>query len=160
MKNIFILLISLTFATVVNAQQDNKCNADYLHTAADVKDADPCVLTASNYILSTPLNENTKLNTQYITFILAWMTKTPDYTFTLNSKMVELSKGDENVLLLSVYMAALAKAGVTLKKDFDAEAIKLVVEYVSNPAYKVKQTSKVKKLIDSYKNNKIEKYIK
>lgn len=111
-------------------------------------------------MLAQPLHTSSELYTEYRKFIMAWMEKTPDYTFSLNGKMAGFSTEADNVQLLGVYMACMSKAALEGKKDFYPQAIKLFVDFVSNPNNKVKQTAKLKKLIEDSKANQIEKYYK
>jgi hypothetical protein len=158
MKKIFsaVLLLALNFAGF--GQSAPKCDSVSLKTAGDVKNSEPCVLKAAEYVLGQPVQGSTDLTKKYNAFILVWMEKA-DYTFSLNDKMTALFK-DENLFLFGTYMACLSKAAIELKKDFDTEAVKLLVEYINNPANKVKQTSKIKQLVKDYNDKKIEKYIK
>lgn len=160
MKKTILIIFSSLFITACFGQTSHSCDTVYLNTETNIKNADPCVLIAAEYVLTHPLYGNPQIYHDYRAFILAWMDKTPDYTFSLNDKMMSICKEDDNLLLFGVYTTCLAKAAVQLKKDFNSEAIKLFVEYVKNPDNKVKQTSKVKKLIDDFNANKIDKYIK
>jgi hypothetical protein len=159
-KYIFILAGILLTANVCFSQTTQNCDTVNLKTVDDIKNAGPCIITAADYVLSMPLHGNVQLYYDYRSFILVWMEKTPDHTFTLNSKMTAICQEDENLLLFGVYTTCLAKAAVESKDgDFVSEAIKLFVEYISNAENKVKKTSKITKLIDDFDNNKIDKYI-
>lgn len=159
-KALLIILISL-FTSVCFGQTSHSCDTVYLNTETNIKNAEPCVLLAAEYVLTRPLHGNPKLYHDYRGFILAWIDKTPDYVFSLNDKMMAICKEDDNILLFGVYTTCLAKAALQEKNnDFSSEAIKLFVDYVKNPVNKVKQTSKIKKLIEDFKAGKIDKYIK
>ena len=160
MKTNIILIACLISINLCFGQTTHSCDTVYLKSETNIKDAEPCVLIAADYVLSKPLHGNVQLYHDYRGFILAWMDKTPDYTFSLNDKIMALCKEDENELLFGVYTTCLADAAIRYKKDFKTEAIKLFVNYISNPDNKVKQTPKIKKLIEDFKDNKIEKYIK
>ena len=86
------------------------------------------------------------------------MDKTPDFSFSLNSKVLELCK-DDNLSLFNVYLTCLAKAAIETKKKYVPGAIKLFVAYLEKPENKVKRTSKIKKMIADVQEDKLEKYI-
>lgn len=85
------------------------------------------------------------------------MDKTPEFTFNLQDNVLTLCK-DDNLLLFNIYLASLAKAAIETKKDYIPAALRLFVTYIEKPENKVKQTSKVRKMIASVKENKFEKY--
>jgi hypothetical protein len=159
-RTILILIGGLILSTVCIGQTSQTCDTVYLKTEKNLKNAEPCVIIAADYVLSNPLHGNVQLYYDYRRFILAWMDKTPDYSFSLNDKMMAICKEGDNLLLFGVYTTCLAKAAIQAKSDFVSEAIGLFVNYIKNPDNKVAQTSKIKKLIEDFNSNKIEKYIK
>jgi hypothetical protein len=158
----FVLILSLTFISinVCIGQTIFSCDSIELKTVQQMKQAEKFVLTAADYVLSKPLHAKDSLVNEYTKFILTWMEKTPNYEFTFNEKIMDLCKDDENVLLFGVYTTCLAKAALEVKKDFVPNAVKLFVAYIKNPENQVKQTSQIKKLIDDFDSNKIDKYVK
>lgn len=160
MKKIIILLAGSFFTTLSYGQVSHSCDLVYLSNETNIRNADSCVNIAADYVLTHPLHGNAQIYHDYRGFILAWMDKTPDYTFSLNDKMMKICKEDDNLLLFGVYTTCLAKAALQFKKDFNSEALKLFVTYIKNTDNKVKQTAKVKKLIEDFNANKIDKYIK
>lgn len=153
-----LVLAALALNFVAFSQTENKCDSISLATAEAVKRSEPCVTKAADYLLSQPLNNGNESKKQVTAFILMWMEKA-EYTFTLNADMVGLFKSD-NEELIGIYMATLAKAAIEFKKDFDKEALKLMVKYIENPDSGVKKTSKIKKFVKDCNDNKFEKYIK
>jgi hypothetical protein len=160
MKKFLISVIMLLTAAISFGQTSRSCDTVSLKTEEDIRSAEVCVMIAADYVLSKPLHNNEQLYFDYRKFILAWMDKSPDYTFSLNQKMVDMCSGDDNVLLFGVYTTCMAKAALQFKKDYDGEAIKIFANYVSNPANGVTQTSKIKKLIEDCNNNQTDKYTK
>lgn len=157
MKKLFLVAL-LALGLAGYSQNQPKCDSVSLKTAEDVKNSEPCVLKAAEYVIGQPVQGSTDLTKKYNAFILVWMEKA-EYTFSLNDKMTDLFK-DDNIFLFGTYMACLSKAAIQLKKNFDTEAIKLLVEYINNPANKVKQTSKIKQLVKDYNDKKLDKYLK
>jgi len=158
MKNIFTLIFLAISINVCLGQSSTKCDTNFLQNDSNLKKADPCVLTAANYILSRSLTNIDQEYSDDLAFLLIWMSKTPDFTFSINNKMLELCEKKSNTLLFSVYLACLSKEAVKLRTNFVPAAIKLFVDYVKDTNNGVKQTSKIKKLIEDYKNNKIDQY--
>lgn len=157
-KKIVLLIICILCVFIVHAQEKNSCDSTYLQNATNIATADPCLLAGANYILEHPLIGNSKLYYNYMGFILEWMDKTPDFSFSLNSKVLELCK-DDNLSLFNVYLTCLAKAAIETKKNYVPVAIKLFVAYLEKPENKVKRTSKIKKMIADVQEDKLEKYI-
>jgi hypothetical protein len=140
------------------AQEGKSCDSLYLQNTALIKTNDPCLLTATDYVLVHPLYGNSWEYDRYMRFILSWMEKTPDFTFSLNDNILGLCK-DENLLLFNVYLTCLTKAAIKEKKDYLPVALSLFATYLKKPENKVKQTIKIKKLIADVENNKLEKYL-
>ncbi len=159
MKRNLTLLFYLLLAVNLYSQTPPSCDNVSLKTDEDVKNANPCVVLAAEKLLAQPLNANAEANKEITAFIFAWMDKTHEFTFALGQKMMVFSSEKGNESLLPVYLGCLAKAAVEKKKDFMPDAIKLFAAYVKNPDNKVKQTSKIKKLIKDVDDNKVEKYI-
>jgi len=154
---LFVILIS---ANVCTGQSAFSSDTIELKTVQQMKDAEKHVLTAAAFVLSKPLNTKDLKVADYTKFILTWMEKTPNYSFTLNDKIMALCNEDESFLLYDIYTTCLAKARLEVKKDFVPVAVKLFVAYIKNPENQVKQTAKVKKLIEDFDGHKIEKYVK
>jgi len=142
----------------VYAQDRQTCDSIYLKTDKLIKTDDPCLLIGTDYILAHPLFGNPDQYHQYMRFVMTWMEKTPDYTFSLNDKIMALCK-DDNILLFNVYLSCLAKAAIEEKKANSDKAVKLFAEYLKRPENKVKQLSKIKKLIKDVENGQLEKYL-
>lgn len=91
-------------------------------------------------------------------FILVWMEKTADYTFTLNNKILNLCK-DDNLSLFNIYLACLTKGAIEDKKPNTVTAVKLFTAYLKKPENKVKQTMKIKKLIRDVEAGRLQNYL-
>lgn len=157
MKKIVLILACSMYANMSFAQTADPCDSVSFKTPADIKKSEACVLQASSYILSKPISGNPPLYDVYSAFILTWMDKSPDYTFALNENIMKVF-GDKDPLF-GVYLTCMAKAALDAKKVNNEGAIKLLVDYITNTDNKVKQTSKVKDLVEAQKAGKISKYI-
>jgi hypothetical protein len=127
MEKLIYLILAFFLATVSYGQATEACNQESLEKESNLKNAEPCVLIAADYILSQPLHGNEQKYYEYRKYILAWMEKTPDFTFALNANIIDICNDEENILLFGVYISCLAKAALEHKQSFDPEAIKLFV---------------------------------
>jgi hypothetical protein len=157
-KSILFIICSL-IAFHHQAQVSATCDSVYKQPERVIKSNEPCLMTAINYVLEHPLTDNSKAYTDCMRFVLTWMEKTPDFTFDLNGNVLALCKND-NLPLFNVYLASLSKPAVETKKLDIPAALHLFIAYMEKPENKVKQTSKVKKMIADVKANELDKYRK
>lgn len=129
-----------------------------LDSDTGLRQAQPCVATAATYVLSKPLSFSDKKSLESKTLIVNWMEKTSDYTFVLNPMMLEICLEKKNKDLLSIYLSCLAKSVITSDQNYKEDAIRMFIDYVSDEKNGVKMTSKIKKLIEAKKEDKLEAY--
>jgi hypothetical protein len=124
-------------------------------TSASYETEKSKVLACANYLLNYSADKSNVNRLTGIQYILKWMEGTPEYTFEIGEKAMQLTKGSSD--LLGLYFAAMSKAvlenkGLPLAND---EIYKLseamLVAYCSNPENNIKPSKKIKKII---KNNK------
>ena len=114
------------------------------------------VLMCANYLFDNPANQSELNRLSLIQYILKWMEGTPEYTFEIGEKAMELTKGNSD--LLGLYFAAMSKVVIESKdKALNNEEIynraeNLLVDYCSDAANKMKPSKKIKKIIKSRKN--------
>ena len=155
MKNIILILV-FVFTFNISFGQNFKQLASYeFETEESYKTEESKVLLCANYLFNYPSNQgelNRLTSTQYI---LKWMMGTPDYTFDVGEKAMELTKGNSD--LFGLYMAAMSKVvienkGEELSQDeIYNRAEELLVEYCSNSENKMKPSKKIKKIIKKKK---------
>jgi len=158
-KYLLVILLSIVSFSL-HAQENIDYSAIKLETEADYKNAEPTVLTAANYILSTPANAEGMERMHAIQFILVWMEGTPDYMFDLDA----MEKLDNEVDQTTAYLAALSKY-VLLNKDTYMNdllgtklgSMELFINYSMKNKNNVKQTRKLKKLTNSYLKGELRK---
>ncbi|MBL7697493.1 MAG: hypothetical protein JNK79_05025 [Chitinophagaceae bacterium] len=120
-----------------------------LKQASDYKPAEVTVLTAANYILSTPVKEDDLDRKMAFAFILRWMTGTPDYSFEVDETAAKISKGNNE--MIGLYMAAMAKYGIENpanakdKQLVRDNALEMVIDYCKKPENNIKMTKGLKK---------------
>jgi hypothetical protein len=160
MKGICMILL-VFFCTSSFAQGTNN-NYDNikLATAADVRAADPAALEASTYLLSTPFEKDNITRLKSLSFIIKWMTATPDYSFAIDETATTLMKGNED--LLGLYMAAMTKYCLENKESAkDQKLVKLnavtsVLNYCENEKNNMKMTKQLKKLSEAKAKGELE----
>ncbi len=147
-----ICLISIILLSLNGFGQNfSQLNNQKLKTSQDFKQAEDNALEASNYLLNTPYNKNDVNRLYAIQYVIKWMEGTPDYTFSIGSKAMTLTKGSDK--LLSLYFAAMTKAvlenkGTKLTDDqiyYESEAY--LVDFCANPKNNLKPSKAIKKIL-------------
>lgn len=156
MKKI-ILIIAIAFAHHLSFGQNFNELANYeFKTLESYETEKNNVLMCANYLFNNPANQaglNRLLSIQYI---MKWMEGTPDYTFEIGEKAMELTKGNSD--LLGLYFAAMSKVVIENKdeelnnEEIYNKAEEILVNYCSNADNKMKPSKKIKKIIKSRKN--------
>lgn len=142
------------------AQSNFDFSAVKLETETDYKNAEPAIIKASNYILSTPFDGEDMQRTQAIQLILVWMEGTNDYAFDFDF----MDKLDNEIPQTTTFLASLAKYALE-NKDLYAEGNKSVIyngvfetflSYCENPKNNIKQGRKLKQLIKAHKKGQLQ----
>ncbi|AUP78729.1 hypothetical protein [Flavivirga eckloniae] len=151
MKNI-LLLITLACLNLNSYSQDYSKLKDYEFSGDKIfKKSESQVLECTNYLLSNPTNKDELNRLNSMQFIMKWMEGTPDYTFNIGKKAMDLTKGNSD--LLGLYLAAMTKTVLdnTNSKlnddDIHENAKKLLVDYCSNPNNNIKPSKTIKKIL-------------
>ncbi|HMU46780.1 MAG TPA: hypothetical protein PKC72_10455 [Chitinophagaceae bacterium] len=132
-----------------------------LEQGSDYKTAEPTVMKAATYILSTPFEKNDISRLKSMQFLIKWMSGTPDYTFTLDDVAGKITKGNDD--LLGTYMACMTKYCIDhpeSSKDPSAvkiNSLKMLLEYCENSANNMKMTKQLRKLSEANKKGELEK---
>ena len=151
MKKILIL-ISLQLVVVTGFAQDfSKISASGFTEAEDYKNAQSEVLACSEYLLSNPVSQDEMKRNMAFQYMFKWMEGTPDYTFSLDSEVMNLTKGDDNLLIL--YFASMVKTVLESPdskisdEEISKQATETLVSYCANEANGQKPSKAIKKLI-------------
>jgi hypothetical protein len=153
-KITFIIIITL-FCNVSFGQNFSELANSEFESAESYKPAESQVLLCANYLFDNPTNESELNRLNSIQYIMKWMSGTPDYTFDIGEKAMELTKG--NTDLLGLYMAAMSKVVIDNKGeklssgDIYIGAEKILVKYCSVSENKIKPSKKIKKLLKEAK---------
>lgn len=160
-KSLLLLFVSLSFSAF--AQTDY--TAVKMEKDADYKSAEKYALEASNYIISTPLESKNEKISAATKFIQKWMEGTPDYTYIIESPLVNQLNA-ENEGLKGIYFAGMTK--FSLENKAQAQDPQLVMfkgttallDYAEKKENKVKESETLKKLIELNKKGELEKLFK
>lgn len=126
--------------------------------------ADNAALQASDFLLSTPLEDGNIDRLKSLQYIILWMTGTPDYTFGIDEAATKLAKNNND--LLSLYMVAMTKYVLEHKADANDQdkiklnALKLIIAYAKEDKNKVKITAELKKAIKAAEKGQLQEYLK
>jgi hypothetical protein len=156
MKKI-ILTTCFLFSITLSFGQDFNQLSEYEFTDVEsYKTQEANVLMCANYLFSKPMNKNDRNRYISLQYIIKWMSGTPDYTFDLGEKSMELTRGNQD--LLGLYMAAMTK--VVLEngdsklngEEIYQGAEDLLVEYCSDSSNNMKPSRKIKKIMKTRKS--------
>ena len=156
MKKI-ILTFSIAFTSHLSFGQDfNKLAKYEFETTESYESEKTNVLLCANYLFNNPVNQEKLNRLTSIQYIMKWMEGTPEYTFTIDEKAMELTK--DNIDLVSLYLAAMAKVciehrdGNLKNEEIYNMAEEMLVNYCSNPNNKIKPSKKIKKIMKERNN--------
>ncbi|WP_166963856.1 hypothetical protein [Yeosuana marina] len=155
MKKIILVAIIILACNLSFAQNFSELAKYEFESVESYKSEEANVLMCANYLFTNPSNEAELNRLNSIQYIMKWMMGTPDYTFDIGKKAIELTKGNSD--LLGLYMAAMSKVvienngEVLSSDDIYNKAEKILVEYCSNVKNKMKPSKKIKKLINESK---------
>jgi hypothetical protein len=162
MKKLFALLPLFYFQTSFSQDLPDYDNIKLIEKA-DYKVAEPAVIKAATYMLSTPYEKNDVNRLKSLQFIMKWMTGTPDYSFALDASVSKLTKGNDD--LLGFYLATMTKyclenpANAKDEKLVKLNAVKMLITYCDNPANNIKMTKQLKKLSEAMQKGELEQQL-
>jgi hypothetical protein len=151
----FTFITNCSFAQTVTDYDNVK-----LEQASDYKIADSFAVIASTYLFTTPFEKNDIQRLKSLSFIIKWMSGTPDYNFTLDEVAGKLIKGNDD--LLGLYMAAMAKYSLQNKasaknvKLVKLNAITILLNYCEDANNNIKMTKQLKKLSEAKAKGELE----
>lgn len=164
MKKTIALLLTLFITCNIYAQDFTSLADVNITTAEQCRTYDSKALEAANYILTTAIDGTNNNRFGAMSFLIKWMTATPDYTFELGGAVAKMGKKDD--FLLAVYMSAMVKFCMENKdkakdkKEVELAAMHALAVYAANEANNVKLDKDLKKLIAADKEGKLKEYLK
>jgi hypothetical protein len=159
----FILISFALFTTSSYAQTSPNYEDVKLVQASDYKVADSLALQASSFLFTTPFEKDNIQRLKSLSFIIKWMTGTPDYSFTLDEVATKLIKGNDD--LLGLYMAAMTKYSLENKqfskdqKLVKLNALTILLNYCEDKSNNIKMTKQLKKLSEAKSKGQLEQSI-
>ncbi len=132
-----------------------KDKADYAKYEADI-------IKTVDWLQETPWAEQTVKRKQANTFLIAWLTGSPNISIDINEPVYNLTT--KNHELLVTYMGAFAKYALQHKSDFDKvqaneSALKSMIGKYNNDATKIKDSA-MENLIKIEKDGNLISWIK
>lgn len=152
MKNTLLFLSLLLLVNTTIYSQNFTELADYkFDKTEDYTTAESLVIESANFLFNNPA-DNDKLNRlSAVQFIMKWMEGTADYTFSIGANVMDLTKGNSD--LLGLYLAAMSKTALENKQpklndsEISESAKNILVDYCANTANNIKPSKAIKKII-------------
>ena len=159
---LFLPLLFILVHFSAFAQQSMQYDNILLTTPNEYRKAEPQVILAADYVYSSAVDKDNLHRTNAISFIMKWMSGTPDYSFVPDKSVMKITNNDNE--LLGVYFACLAKYALEKGKGVDREELKinsykLLAIYCENPDNNYKPRGEIKKLIEAKNQDKLKEYI-
>lgn len=164
MKSIVLFYcIFLCSLTAVFSQELPNLKHVKITKRAHFKEVEPIVLKVTNYLFATPVNHKNDSRKEAGQFLIKWMNDTPFDTFILEEKETNFFNTDTELMLM--YMAGLTKytlenKSITSQKEKILGAMQLILPYLDKQDDKKSWSKELWQLVDSYKTNKLEAFLK
>ena len=164
MKAQFIIIVLFLFSVNIYSQKFSDLEKIPLKEKGDYMKVESELLDASDYLLNKPLDKDDVSRYYAIQFIMRWMEGTPDYTFSINSEVTQISKKNDE--LMAIFFAAMTKYVLENKENANDEKIVrkqsliMVLEYIENPKFVIKQDKNIKKYINAKNEGKLDEVLK
>ncbi|RYY65200.1 MAG: hypothetical protein EOO12_07595 [Chitinophagaceae bacterium] len=147
MRTLFVLLAGLLLAGSLQAQNAARYAAFRLEARSDYNEqATELLRTACRYILDNPLQKDDAERLAANTYLLRWMTGSPDYTFVLDGSSSKFTKVNQQ--LMGPFLAALTlyaldhPAEKADQKKLNLGAVRGTIAYCKAQGIKLKGDAK------------------
>ncbi|ANQ49489.1 hypothetical protein MY04_2115 [Flammeovirga sp. MY04] len=120
-----------------------------LKEKSDYKKAEPMVIKICSFLFNNPVTHEKETRQAGASYIVQWMSGTPDYTFTVTQEGMQLIGSKQEYMAL--YMAAQTMVVLENKdkkltpEQIEKGGIDLLINYCSNPANNIKLSKSMKK---------------
>ena len=151
MKNSFLLLVLLLLATQSTAQNFGSLSRYEFEAAEDYQKNEPKVVECVDFLFKTPADRATESRLIAVQYILKWMEGTPEFSFAIDEKSIELTKDHQE--LFGLYLAALSKLAIENEGEpysdlqLHLKAQDMLVDYCSDKSNNIKPSKAIKKLL-------------
>jgi hypothetical protein len=156
-----LIIIGLClFPSLIQAQVKNFSVIEF-KSKEDYKTAEPKILEMANYVLGHPAGDSEE-NKKIYANIIKWMSGTPDYHFSMDNSIMDLSKNNEDVLPL--YMVCATKAALenplwSDEKKLKLRSFEILLDYCGEKANGISHNKEMKKAIEAKQKGQLEKYL-
>jgi hypothetical protein len=164
MKFLTLLLLLPLICLNVAAQQVPDYSAVNNGTKEQkIARANEAAMQAVTYLLAMPADTNNNDVKEAGSYLIMWMTETPDYSFELDEAGSKLYSG--NTSLMSRFLAAMVEYEIQNPADKDDKlkvrlnAARKLIAYSQNPVNKVKMPESLKKAAIAEKKGELDKYL-
>lgn len=151
-RTFFLLICFLWISTIASAQSVFPYEEIKLDKAADFRQSETLALSAADYLLSHPFDENVPGRERAFDFLVRWTAGAQGYDFNLRGVILELAD-DKN--LMKVYLPAMVKFCLENKaigntpRLIEAAAIQSVLKYADEPGNKFSLKKKTRKRLET-----------
>jgi|GEM_PF-3166823 len=158
-----LLATVFTCCALTTFSQETEYDKIAVKTPEECKLAEPKVLEAANLTLDKPLRVKDNAILKARSLVVAWMSNTSDYTFSINEKILKLTKSNE--LLFGLYMACMAKYALEhpdkAKNETQLQmgSYTILADYIEKKENGVEITKPIEKFLAARKAGKLEEYI-
>lgn len=158
MKTTLTFILSLTYFSLVYAQNIDLCLNIKVETIEACEKAEACVDKLADFVLKSPFKERDKKVDLASKKVVEWMNITMNYGFTINEHIIPIFRGD-NALLFNHYMVSMAKGAFIDQPHQDYEGLRIFVQYLGTTKNGVVKSKAVKQLLRDWHKGNIDKYI-
>jgi hypothetical protein len=160
-STIVLACLSL-FITKTTFCQDYNVPVNYqLNSKEDYSKYEKDIISASKWLLATPLNEQPEKHREVSTFVVRWVSGSPTVNVEINPIIMDFE--DKNPGMLALYMASSAKYVLENNYSTDMRAKQKSALHDMISVYQagngIKKDKKMEKLIDSDKNGKMDEWL-
>lgn len=157
----FLALLALISITTCAFSQDTRLLDTLPVKKDDFIKSEPAVINTVDWLVNTPLNQETDKRKLLTTLFTAWVINSPTVTIELNSKIVPVSK--KNPELLVIFMAGWTKYSLQNSYSKDIEkgslaGIKSLLK-VYNSGIGIKKDKEIEKLAELDSKNELETWV-
>jgi len=162
MKKLFIIFTLSIFTFNLVAQEFEVPRNYVLKQKEDFSKYEGEVLKGIDWLTQTPLNTQPEKRKEINTFVIAWLTGSPDVSIDIKPEIVNFMK--PNVDLLMIFMCGWTKYSLETK-DYNnkikgsQKGIEAVIEFYMKNKENLKKDKNVEKYIKLKEEGKLEEYI-
>ena len=163
MTKLISFLMAASSAFVAYSQNPEEWQSLEFQNKEDYRTHESKILECANFVLRVPAEMGDPARKSAMGAISRWMSGTPDYQFGLDESIMKLT--EKNDIILSIYMAAMAKFVLENKDKADDENVvklnsfSMLLDYCADVNNKVHMTKELKKAMRAKDSGKLKKYL-